>query len=209
MIDPVPLYSDAIPLAFFVWGPALVMLLFWLAGFWASRPGRAALARERLERLQRRRCRQAVFAPMARRAGASIATASCRPTSPSPSSTAIVGALTDLRAGRRAASRSGSPRSAAAAGCSAAVCDVAENLAVARLLDRYPQLERRRRRLRLAGSRRSSSCCSAWVRSAPSRPPISPGKPLAAEASLWRRGRAAGPYAARQTRICRRALPCA
>lgn len=39
MIDPTPLYSDTIPLAFFVWAPAGVMLFFWLAGFWASRAG--------------------------------------------------------------------------------------------------------------------------------------------------------------------------
>lgn len=39
MIETAPLYSDAIPLAFFVWGPASVMLFFWLAGLWASRAG--------------------------------------------------------------------------------------------------------------------------------------------------------------------------
>lgn len=43
MIDPVPFYSDTVPLAFFVWGPALVMLLFWLGGVWASRQGVARL----------------------------------------------------------------------------------------------------------------------------------------------------------------------
>jgi hypothetical protein len=39
MIETAPLYSDAIPLAFFVWAPAGVMLFFWLAGVWASRAG--------------------------------------------------------------------------------------------------------------------------------------------------------------------------
>ncbi len=39
MIEPVPFYSTAIPLAFFIWAPALVMLLFWLVGVWASRQG--------------------------------------------------------------------------------------------------------------------------------------------------------------------------
>ena len=39
MIDPAPLYSDAIPLAFFAWAPVGVMLFFWLAGLWASRAG--------------------------------------------------------------------------------------------------------------------------------------------------------------------------
>lgn len=39
MIESVPLYPATIPLAFFVWGPALVMLLFWLVGLWSSRQG--------------------------------------------------------------------------------------------------------------------------------------------------------------------------
>lgn len=43
MIDPVPFYSSAIPLSFFAWGPALVMLMFWLTGFWASRQGVARM----------------------------------------------------------------------------------------------------------------------------------------------------------------------
>ncbi|RDJ22855.1 hypothetical protein DWF00_05665 [Bosea caraganae] len=43
MIEPVPLYSTTIPLAFFVWGPVLVMLLFWLTGLWASRQGVARM----------------------------------------------------------------------------------------------------------------------------------------------------------------------
>lgn len=43
MIEPVPLYSTTIPLAFFVWGPVLVMLLLWLTGLWASRQGVARM----------------------------------------------------------------------------------------------------------------------------------------------------------------------
>jgi hypothetical protein len=39
MIEPLPFYPTAIPLAFFIWGPALVMLLFWLVGIWAGRQG--------------------------------------------------------------------------------------------------------------------------------------------------------------------------
>jgi hypothetical protein len=37
MIESVPLYPSTIPLAFFVWGPAAVMVLFWLVGIWSSR----------------------------------------------------------------------------------------------------------------------------------------------------------------------------
>jgi len=39
MIDAVPFYSATIPLAFFVWGPVLVMVLFWVVGFWSGRQG--------------------------------------------------------------------------------------------------------------------------------------------------------------------------
>jgi hypothetical protein len=39
MIDHPEFYPTLIPLAFFIWGPALVMLLFWLVGLYASRQG--------------------------------------------------------------------------------------------------------------------------------------------------------------------------
>jgi hypothetical protein len=43
MIETAPLYPSTIPLAFFVWGPVLVMVLFWLVGLWSSRQGVARM----------------------------------------------------------------------------------------------------------------------------------------------------------------------
>lgn len=39
MTETVPFYSTTIPLAFFIWGPVLVVVLFWAVGFWSSRQG--------------------------------------------------------------------------------------------------------------------------------------------------------------------------
>ena len=39
MIDTVAFYPETVPLAVFVWGPVLVMILFWAAGIWSSRQG--------------------------------------------------------------------------------------------------------------------------------------------------------------------------
>lgn len=39
MTETVPFYSTAIPLAFFIWGPVLVVVLFWAVGFWSNRQG--------------------------------------------------------------------------------------------------------------------------------------------------------------------------
>ncbi len=39
MIDSIAFYPETVPLAFFVWGPVLVMVLFWAAGIWSSRQG--------------------------------------------------------------------------------------------------------------------------------------------------------------------------
>lgn len=138
MIDHVPLYPTTIPLAFFVWGPALVMLLFWLVGFWASRQGVArflendwngftvadvdklfaAYGEERRARYRRRVLpADAAFAFFY----------------------AIVGAVIAAGLVMR-----GQPWWVAAL-CGGGwllggLCDVAENLSVARLLDAYPKI---------------------------------------------------------------------
>ena len=39
MTETVPFYSTAIPLAFFIWGPVLVVVLFWAVGVWSNRQG--------------------------------------------------------------------------------------------------------------------------------------------------------------------------
>lgn len=141
MIDPVPLYSDAIPLAFFIWGPATVMLFFWLAGFWASRLGVARLLESDwngftasdVDKLfsaygeKRRRLYRSRVLP------ADVAFAVFY---------GIVGALIIYALIAR-----GQPLWLALL-CGGgwllgAVCDVMENFAVARLLDSYPQLSPR------------------------------------------------------------------
>jgi hypothetical protein len=139
MIDPVPFYSPTVPLAFFFWGPALVMLLFWAVGFWASRQGVARMLENDwngftvadVEKLfaaygeeRRARYRNRVLP----------ADVACAFTY------AIVGAV--LIAGL---SMRGYPWwvSALCGGgwVLGGLCDVAENLAVARLLDRYPKVD--------------------------------------------------------------------
>lgn len=138
MIEPVPLYSSTIPLAFFVWGPVLVMLLFWLTGLWASRQGVARMLESDwngfnaadVEKLfaaygeeRRSRYRRKVLP-------ADVAFALVY---------AIVGALIIAGVKMR-----GYPWWAAAL-CGGwllgGLCDIAENLAIARLLDKYPKVE--------------------------------------------------------------------
>ncbi|SFJ55763.1 hypothetical protein SAMN05216304_109178 [Bosea sp. OK403] len=139
MIESVPLYPTTIPLAFFVWGPALVMLLYWLVGVWASRQGVARLLESDwngftvadVEKLfaaygdeRRARYRHRVLP-------ADVAVAFVY---------AIVGAV--IIAGL---SMRGQPWWVAAL-CGGGwllggLCDVAENFAIARLLDTYPKLE--------------------------------------------------------------------
>lgn len=139
MIDAVPLYSTTIPLGFFIWGPVLVMFLFWLVGVWASRQGVPRLLENDwdgftvadVEKLfaaygedRRARYRSRVLP-----ADAAFAFLY-----------AIVGAI--IIAGL--VSR-GQPWWVAAL-CGGGwvlggLCDVAENLAVARLLDKYPRVD--------------------------------------------------------------------
>lgn len=139
MIDPVPLYSTTIPLAFFVWGPVFVVALYWLVGFWSNRQGVPRMLEsdwdgysvadvEKLFSLYgettRARYRNRVLP----------ADVACAFTY------AIVGAI--LIAGLM---MRGQPLWLAAL-CGGGwliggLCDVAENIAVARLLDRYPRVE--------------------------------------------------------------------
>ncbi len=138
MIDPVPLYASTIPLAFFVWGPVVVMVLFWIVGFWSGRQGVPRMLEgdwdgytvadvEKLFGLYgetvRARYRNRVLP-------ADVAFAFTY---------AIVGAMLIAGLGMR-----GQPWWVAAL-CGGGwllggLCDVAENLAVARLLDRYPTI---------------------------------------------------------------------
>lgn len=139
MTETVPFYSTAIPLSFFIWGPVLVVVLFWAVGFWSGRQGVPRMLEsdwdgynaadvEKLFSLYgekvRARYRNRVLP----------ADVACAFTY------AIVGAL--LIAGL--ASR-GQPWWVAVL-CGGGwflggLCDVAENFAVARLLDRYPQVD--------------------------------------------------------------------
>lgn len=139
MIDPVPFYPTTVPLAFFVWGPALVMLLYWLVGVWSGRQGVARMLEndwngftvEDVEKLfalygeeRRARYRNRVLP----------ADVACAFTY------AIVGAIIVAGLAMR-----GYPWWVAAL-CGGGwlfggLCDVAENLAVARLLDKYPKVE--------------------------------------------------------------------
>ncbi|GAU80603.1 hypothetical protein [Bosea sp. BIWAKO-01] len=139
MIDPVPLYSSAIPLSFFLWGPALVMLMFWLTGLWASRQGVARMLESDwngfnaadVEKLfaaygeeRRNRYRHRVLP-------ADVAFALTY---------AIVGAIIVAGVAMR-----GYPWWVAAL-CGGGwlfggLCDVVENIVIARLLDKYPRVE--------------------------------------------------------------------
>lgn len=139
MIEPAPLYSSAIPLGFFIWAPVLVMVLFWLVGVWASRQGVvrqlesdwngfnvsdveklfAAYGPDRLARYRGR------VLPADAAFGLFYA---------------VVGAV--IVAGL---SMRGQPWWVAAL-CGGGwlfggLCDVAENLFIARLIDRYPKVE--------------------------------------------------------------------
>lgn len=139
MIDPVPLYSTTVPLSFFIWGPIFVVVLYWLVGFWSNRQGVPRMLEsdwdgysvadvEKLFTLYgettRARYRNRVLP-------ADVACAFAY---------AIVGGI--LIAGL---TMRGQPWWVAAL-CGGGwliggLCDVAENIAVARLLDRYPRVE--------------------------------------------------------------------
>ncbi|MBN9450510.1 MAG: hypothetical protein J0I42_01055 [Bosea sp.] len=139
MTETVPFYSTAIPLAFFIWGPVLVVLLFWAVGVWSNRQGVPRMLEsdwdgysvadvEKLFTLygedKRARYRNRVLP----------ADVACAFTY------AIVGALIVAGLAMR-----GQPWWVAAL-CGGGwllggLCDVAENFAVARLLDRYPQVD--------------------------------------------------------------------
>ncbi|WP_332685226.1 hypothetical protein [Bosea sp. (in: a-proteobacteria)] len=139
MDDLAPFYPTLIPLAFFFWGPALVMLLFWLVGLWAGRLGVAralesdwdGFTRDDVEKLftaygEKKR---ALYRNRLLPADAAVAL-----------TYAIVGGV--IVAGL---SMRGYPWWVAAL-CGGGwlfggLCDIAENLAVARLLDRYPAVE--------------------------------------------------------------------
>lgn len=139
MIDIVAFYPETVPLAFFVWAPVLVMVLFWLAGIWSNRQGVPRMLEndwngynaadvEKLFALygdtHRDRYRNRVLP-------ADVAFAFTY---------AIVGAILIAGLAMR-----GQPWWLAAL-CGGGwllggLCDVAENLAVARLLDKYPKVE--------------------------------------------------------------------
>lgn len=140
MEDLAPFYSTAIPLAFFVWGPVLVMVLFWLVGVWASRQRIPRLLENDWDGFNAEDVaklfeaygpeRRAIYRNRILPADAAVAF-----------TYAIVGAL--IVAGL---SMRGQPWWVAAL-CGGGwlfggLCDVAENLAVARLLDRYPALDK-------------------------------------------------------------------
>lgn len=139
MEDLTPFYPTLIPLSFFLWGPALVMLLYWVVGVWAGRLGVAralesdwdGFTRDDVEKLftaygaERRAAYRYKLLP----ADAAVAL-----------TYAIVGAVIVAGLAMR-----GHPWWVAAL-CGGGwlfggLCDIAENLAVARLLDRYPNLE--------------------------------------------------------------------
>ncbi|PZN92830.1 MAG: hypothetical protein DCF30_22510 [Hyphomicrobiales bacterium] len=139
MIDPVAFYPATVPLAFFVWGPVLVMVLFWAVGFWSSRQGVPRMLENDwngfnvadVEKLfamygekHRARYRNRVLP----------ADVACAFTY------AIVGAILIVGLSMR-----GQPWWVAAL-CGGGwllggLADIAENLAVARLLDKYPKVE--------------------------------------------------------------------
>ncbi|KPH80710.1 hypothetical protein [Bosea vaviloviae] len=139
MIDTVAFYPTTVPLAFFLWGPVLVMVLFWAVGFWSGRQGVQRMLEsdwdgynvadvEKLFGLygetRRTRYRNRVLP-------ADVAFAFTY---------AIVGAILIAALTMR-----GQPLWLAAL-CGGGwllggLCDVAENLAVARMLDTYPKVD--------------------------------------------------------------------
>lgn len=139
MIETAPFYSSAIPLAFFIWGPVVVVVLFWAVGLWSNGQGIPRMLEsdwdgysvadvEKLFSLygEERRARY-----RSRVLPADVAFAFTY---------AIVGAI--LIAGLVTR---GHPWWLAAL-CGGGwllggLCDVAENFAVARMLDRYPQVD--------------------------------------------------------------------
>lgn len=138
MTETVTFYATTVPLGFFFWGPALVMAMFWAVGFWSSRQGVARVLENDwdgftvadVDKLfsaygeeRRARYRYRVLP----------ADVACAVTY------ALVGTI--LIAGLFLR---GQPWWVAAL-CGGGwllggLCDVAENLAIARLLDRYPRI---------------------------------------------------------------------
>jgi hypothetical protein len=139
MIDPVPFYSTTVPLAFFIWGPVLVMVLFWAVGLWSSRQGVARMLENDwngfnvadVEKLFTHYGEEARARYRNRVLPADVACAFTY---------AIVGAI--IVAGL---SMRGYPWWVAAL-CGGGwlfggLCDVAENLAISRLLGKFPKID--------------------------------------------------------------------
>lgn len=139
MIEPVPLYPTTIPLAFFVWGPVLVMLLFWLTGLWASRQGVARMLESDWNGFNAADVEK-LFAAYGEERRAKYRRKVLPADVAFALTYAIVGALIIAGVATR-----GYPLWAAAL-CGGGwllggLCDVVENFAIARLLDRYPKVE--------------------------------------------------------------------
>lgn len=138
MNETVTFYPTIVPLGFFFWGPALVMVMFWAVGVWSSRQGVARVLENDwdgftvadVDKLfaaygeeRRQRYRNRVLP----------ADVACAVTY------ALVGAFLIVGLYLR-----GQPFWVAAL-CGGGwllggLCDIAENFAIARLLDRYPQI---------------------------------------------------------------------
>lgn len=139
MDDLAPFYPTLIPLAFFFWGPALVMLLFWLVGLWARRLGVARALESDWDGFTKQDVEK-LFTAYGERLRAAYRYKLLPADAAVALTYAIVGGV--LIAGL---SMRGYPWWVAAL-CGGGwllggLCDIAENLAVARLLDRYPVLE--------------------------------------------------------------------
>jgi hypothetical protein len=141
MIEPVPLYPTSIPLAFFVWGPVLVMLLLWLTGLWASRQGVARMLESDWNGFDAADVEK-LFAAYGDERRAKYRSKVLPADAAFALTYAIVGALIIAGVTMR-----GYPWWGAAL-CGGGwllggLCDIAENLAIARLLDKYPKVEAR------------------------------------------------------------------
>jgi len=141
MIEDVAFYSGTIPLAFFVWGPVLVMLLFWLVGFWASRQGVARMLESDWDGFTVADVDK-LFAAY----GEERRTRYRRRVLPADAAFAFVYAIVGAVIAAGLVMRGQPWWMAALCGGGwllGGLFDVAENLAVARLLESYPKLEER------------------------------------------------------------------
>jgi hypothetical protein len=139
MIEPIPLYPTTIPLAFFVWGPVLVMLLFWLVGLWASRQGVARMLESDWNGFNAADVEK-LFAAYGEERRAKYRRKVLPADVAFALTYAIVGAVIIAGVTMR-----GHPWWVAAL-CGGGwllggLCDVIENFAIARLLDKYPKVE--------------------------------------------------------------------